>query len=50
MLDYLSSRNLEVQQRAFDYKVMRDTTLKENKNCRDYIFKTPLTESQVSQD
>jgi len=27
MVDYMSSRSLEVQQRAFDYKVLRDTAL-----------------------
>jgi hypothetical protein len=46
MDDYLSSRNLEVQTRCFDYKVLKSAN--SGPKVSDLIFKTPLTESQVT--
>jgi hypothetical protein len=49
MIDYLASRNLEVQQRAFDYRVLSEAQ-KGGKNISGFIFKTPLTEQQVNEE
>ena len=48
MSDYLLSRNLEVQQRAFDYKFLHEKHHELPNNGKDLIFHVPLTESQVS--
>ena len=48
MIDYLSSRNLEVQSRCFDYRVLKGTN--SGPKISNLIFKTPLTETQVSSE
>ena len=48
MNDYLLSRDLEVQQRAFEYKFLRDNHQGLGNNIRGLIFSVPLTENQVA--
>lgn len=50
MDDYSTSRNLEVQQRAFDYAVLAKHHRSLRNGGRDLIFKVPLTEKQVDQE
>mmetsp|Transcript_9768 Transcript_9768/g.13366 ORF Transcript_9768/g.13366 Transcript_9768/m.13366 type:complete len:112 (+) Transcript_9768:1466-1801(+) len=45
MNDYLHSRNLEVQQRAIEYKFIKDSASQLSNNGRELIFRIPLTES-----
>ena len=45
MNDYLLSRNLEVQQRAFDYKFLSERHGELPNNGKNLIFNVPLTES-----
>ena len=48
MSDYLYSRNLEVQQRANEHKFLKEKNNVLQGGCRDLIFRTPLTETQVA--
>jgi len=50
MSDYLHSRSLEVQQRASEYKFLKEKANVLQGGPRDYIFRTPLTETQVAQE
>ena len=47
MDDYATSRNLEVQQRANDYHLLRSHHRQLTSNGKDLIFKVPLTDKQV---
>lgn len=47
MDDYTTSKNLEVQQRAFDYSVLSKSNRELVNRAKDLIFKIPLTEKQV---
>lgn len=47
MDDYTTSKNLEVQQRAFDYSVLSKSNRELVNGAKDLIFKIPLTEKQV---
>ena len=47
MDDYATSRNLEVQQRATDYKLLLQNHTRLSNNGKDLIFKVPLTDKQV---
>ena len=44
MNDYLLSKSLEVQQRAIDYKFLKEKSGQFSNNGMDLIFKIPLTE------
>ena len=48
MTDYLHSRNLEVQQRALEYKFIKDKANQLSNGGKDLIFRIPLTENQVT--
>ena len=48
MADYLHSRNVEVQQRALDYKFLKSKVADLPSSGKDLIFKVPLTETQVT--
>ena len=50
MTDYLHSRNVEVQQRALDYKFLKAKFADLPSSGKDLIFKVPLTEAQVSSE
>ena len=50
MNDYLLSRNLEVQQRAFDYKFLAERHRELPNDGKDLVFNVPLTEGQVAQE
>ena len=50
MSDYLYSRSLEVQQRASEYKFLKEKANVLPGGPREYIFRTPLTETQVAQE
>jgi hypothetical protein len=44
MEDYSASKNLEVQQRAFDYRIISQKAKEIPNGGRDLIFRIPLTE------
>ena len=50
MNDYLLSKSLEVQQRAIDYKFLKEKSGQFSNNGMDLIFKIPLTEQQMQQE
>lgn len=50
MNDYLYSRSLEVQQRASEYKFLKEKANVLPGGPREFIFRTPLTEAQVAQE
>jgi len=50
MSDYLFSKDLEVQQRAEEYKFLQQNASTLQNNGKDLIFRIPLTESQVAQE
>jgi len=50
MSDYLHSRDLEVQQRAMEYKFMKEKSSMLPNNGKDLIFRIPLTEAHVASE
>jgi len=44
MFDYLASKHCDVQQRAIEYKAMREN---QSKICKDILTKIPLNEAQI---
>lgn len=48
MNDFLGSRVVEAQMRAFDWVVLRKN--RSNVNVRSLIFRTPITESQLAEE
>ena len=50
MNDYLLSKSLEVQQRAIDYKFLKERSSQFSNNGMDLIFKIPLTEQQMQNE
>ena len=50
MNDYLLSRDLEVQQRAFEYKFLKERQSELGHQLKGLIFNVPLTENQVTNE
>jgi len=47
MNDYLTSRDIDVQQRAFEYSVLKEKHTSLPNSGKDLIFNIPLTDSAI---
>ena len=47
MYDYLQSKYIEVQQRAIEYKQLKDNFSKVSNSAKEILLNTPLSESQL---
>lgn len=47
MNDYLTSKDIDVQQRAFEYSVLKEKHTSLPNNGKDLIFDIPLTDAAI---